>query len=69
MTARRPARRTTDAAVAVVLAAVVLGPVLARRGYALTGDMVFVPRQPWKDAWLGLDGAAIAELRASGAIA
>ena len=37
---------------------VVLGPVLLGRGFVLQGDMVFVPEQPWKGAWLGLDGAA-----------
>lgn len=44
----------------VVLAAAVLacGPVLLSRGYVLVGDMTFVPEQPWKDAWLGLDGSA-----------
>ncbi len=44
----------------VVLAAAVLacGPVLLSRGYVLIGDMTFVPEQPWKDAWLGLDGSA-----------
>lgn len=36
---------------------VVLGPTLLRRGFSLVGDMVFVPRQRWKDAWLGLDGS------------
>lgn len=46
-----------DAAWSAVLTFLVLGPVLIRRGYALVGDMVFVPDQPWKDAWLGLDGA------------
>lgn len=34
------------------------GPVLLARGYVLVGDMTFVPQQPWKDAWLGLDGSA-----------
>jgi len=44
----------------VVFAAAVLacGPVLFARGYVLIGDMTFVPEQPWKDAWLGLDGSA-----------
>ncbi|MBZ5733692.1 hypothetical protein K8Z61_04215 [Nocardioides sp. TRM66260-LWL] len=40
-----------------VLTALVLGPLLGSTGYWLTGDMVFVPRQPWKDAWLGGGGA------------
>ncbi len=39
------------------LAVLVLGPLLLGRGYALVGDMVFVPDQPWKDRWLGLDGS------------
>lgn len=42
--------------VALALAVVVLGPALAP-GYVLRGDMVFVPRQPLKDAWWGLDGS------------
>ncbi len=29
---------------------------LFSRGYVLRGDMVFVPDQPWKAGWLGLDG-------------
>jgi hypothetical protein len=41
-----------------LLAVLVTGPLLLGRGFALVGDMVFVPEQPWKDAWLGLDGAA-----------
>lgn len=38
-------------------ACLVLGPVLLSRGYVLVGDMTFVPRQPWKPMWLGLDGS------------
>ena len=34
----------------------ILGPLLTGWGFWLFGDMVFVPEQPWKDAWLGLDG-------------
>jgi hypothetical protein len=34
-----------------------LGPALLEPGIVLRGDMVFVPSQPWKDAWLGLDGS------------
>jgi hypothetical protein len=49
--------RRADVLLATIVTAVVLGPVLLRRGFALRGDMVFVPDQPWKDAWLGLDGA------------
>ena len=54
MTARRipPA----DLAWTVLLTFVVLGPLLVGRGFWLFGDMVFVPEQPWKDTWLGLDG-------------
>ena len=48
--------RAADATVAAVVAAVVLAPVLLARGYVLRGDLVFVPGQPWKGAWLGLDG-------------
>lgn len=40
-----------------LLAAVVLGPALFAPGYVLRGDMVFVPDQPWKGAWLALDGS------------
>ncbi len=35
---------------------VVLGPLVLDRGFILVGDMVFVPDQPWKDAWTGGDG-------------
>lgn len=41
----------------VLLALLVTGPLLLSRGFALVGDMVFVPEQPWKGAWLGLDGS------------
>jgi hypothetical protein len=41
----------------LVVTAVVLGPLLVHGGFALRGDMVFVPDQPWKPAWLGLDGS------------
>lgn len=53
------ARRRTvgDLAVTLPIALVVLGPLLLGRGYWLFGDMVFVPEQPWKAGWLGLDGA------------
>jgi hypothetical protein len=50
--------RRVDALVAAAVATVVLGPMLWMRGFALRGDMVFVPHQPWKPAWLGLDGSA-----------
>ena len=48
--------RTVDLAWSALLTAVILGPLLTGRGFWLFGDMVFVPEQPWKDAWLGLDG-------------
>ncbi len=51
----KPAR--LDLAVSGLVALLVLGPLLVGPGYWLFGDMVFVPRQPWKDAWLGLDGS------------
>ena len=38
------------------LAALVVAPLLTGRGFGLVGDMVFVPVQPWKDAWTGSDG-------------
>jgi hypothetical protein len=49
--------RAKDLLLAALLAVVALGPLLLHRGFALRGDMVFVPHQPWKDAWLGWDGA------------
>jgi hypothetical protein len=48
--------RKSDALVAVLLSLVILGPAVLTGGYVLRGDMVFVPDQPWKSAWLGLDG-------------
>ena len=51
---RRPG---PDLAVTGLVALVVLGPLLLGTGFWLVGDMVFVPDQPWKSAWLGLDGA------------
>lgn len=54
----RPSSATVvDLAWSAGLALVVFGPLLLGPGYWLFGDMVFVPEQPWKDAWLGLDGA------------
>ncbi len=41
----------------VVLALLVTAPLLLARGFSLVGDMVFVPSQPWKDAWLAADGS------------
>lgn len=46
-----------DLACSVAVALVVVGPLLIGRGFWLVGDMVFVPRQPWKADWLGLGGA------------
>ncbi|WP_232675878.1 hypothetical protein [Nocardioides sp. R-C-SC26] len=46
-----------DLLVGAVVALAVFGPLLTSTGYWLVGDMVFVPRQPWKPEWLGLDGA------------
>jgi len=54
---RRWPARWPDLLWSLGIAVVVLGPMLIRRGYVLRGDMVFVPRMPWKDAWLGLDGS------------
>lgn len=50
-------RYLPDLAVTSAVALAVLGPLLLGRGFWLVGDMVFVPDQPWKSAWLGLDGA------------
>lgn len=50
-------RDLPDLAVTSAVALAVLGPLLLGRGFWLVGDMVFVPEQPWKSAWLGLDGA------------
>lgn len=50
--------RRSDLVWSGLVAVVVLGPVLLQRGFVLQGDMVFVPEQPWKGAWLGLDGTA-----------
>lgn len=52
----RHSLRWSDVLLAVVLAVVALGPLLLGRGFILVGDMVFVPDQPWKDAWTGGDG-------------
>jgi hypothetical protein len=46
-----------DWGLATALALLVLAPLLVERGFALRGDMVFVPHQPWKGEWLGLDGS------------
>lgn len=52
---RRPA--LVDLATSSAVALVVLAPLLLGGGFWLVGDMVFVPRQPWKSAWLGLDAS------------
>ncbi len=52
----RPGVRA-DLAFSALLGTVILGPLLFGAGFWLFGDMVFVPEQPWKDAWLGLDGS------------
>jgi hypothetical protein len=41
----------------LIVTALVLGPLWVHGGIALRGDMVFTPDQPWKPAWLGLDGS------------
>ncbi|MCZ4498237.1 MAG: hypothetical protein JWQ74_790 [Marmoricola sp.] len=43
--------------VVVACGLLVAAPFLLSRGYVLIGDMTFVPRQPWKPEWLGLDGS------------
>jgi len=54
----RPSRGTVaDLLWSTGLAVAVFGPLLLGTGYWLFGDMVFVPEQPWKAAWLGLDGS------------
>lgn len=57
MSTGRRGARAQDLLLSTLLAVLALGPLLLRRGFALRGDMVFVPQQPWKDAWLGWDGA------------
>jgi hypothetical protein len=52
-----PRARLVPALGVVGLALLALGPVLWSRGYVVVGDMTFVPDQPWKPAWLGLDGS------------
>ena len=52
----RPDRRA-DLAWSAALTLLITGPLLLGPGYWLVGDMVFVPQQPWKSAWLGLDGS------------
>jgi hypothetical protein len=55
--AERTRRSWPAAAATVVVTVAVLGPMYVAGGIALRGDMVFTPDQPWKRAWLGLDGS------------
>ena len=57
MKARRWSSWSPSGVTTLVVTVAVLGPVLLGGGIALRGDMVFTPDQPWKPAWLGLDGA------------
>ncbi|WP_182526404.1 hypothetical protein [Nocardioides dongkuii] len=50
------APRGQDLVLGLVLTAVMIGPLFGGQGFWLFGDMVFVPSQPWKSTWLGLDG-------------
>lgn len=52
-----PRARWAAPAATVLATFAVLGPLLVSGGIALRGDMVFTPDQPWKPAWLGLDGS------------
>lgn len=54
---RRRAGDPIATATTVALAVLALAPVLFARGFVLIGDMSFVPVQPWKGEWLGLDGS------------
>lgn len=55
---RATVRRVVLDAWPVLVAAVLLLPLLTRPGIPLARDLVFVPRQPWTDAVLGLGDAA-----------
>lgn len=57
MTTREVRAGRATAVVLLALTGLALGPVLLHRGVVLVGDMTFVPQQPWKAAWLGLDGS------------
>lgn len=50
------AGRWIERLTALLIVLAVLGPLLWDRGFVLIGDMVFVPDQPWKPAWIGADG-------------
>lgn len=52
-----PSVDRADLGWSVLLTLAITGPLLLGSGYWLVGDMVFVPHQPWKSAWLGLDGS------------
>ena len=56
--ARRPARTLLVGLWPLFLAVVLLAPLLVHRGYPLARDLVFVPRQPFTDASIGLGGTA-----------
>ncbi|WP_310963060.1 hypothetical protein [Nocardioides terrisoli] len=57
MTRRGPeTERLVEWGWCALLVVAALGPALWRAGYVLRSDMVFVPHQPWKGTWLGLDG-------------
>ncbi len=53
---RRGPRWLSDAVVAVTVTLLLLGPALGS-GYVLSYDMVFVPRMPFTDRLLGIDGS------------
>ena len=53
---RRPGEHIA-APVLALLVVLLLGPALWRPGFLVVADMTFVPDQPWKPAWLGLDGS------------
>ena len=54
----RPAARLLVGLWPLLLAVVLLAPLLVHRGYPLARDLVFVPRQPFTDASIGLGGTA-----------
>ena len=56
--ARRPDARLLVGLWPLLLAVVLLAPLLVNRGYPLARDLVFVARQPFTDASVGLGGAA-----------
>lgn len=62
----RGARGAVGPVAVAVLAALALAPVLLERGFVLIGDMSFVPEQPPKAAWWGLDGSVPRAVPADG---